>query len=266
MGDPNLCDFCSVIYPKRSSDSSRTIRYSVKSISSSPFTLHKVFPGLEFNSDFICPDCFKLFRSKTLKSTARGVKRSYVRTPTKQLKRLNLSETPSPIKPSNFQPLTSSTPSHSADISSIHHQTACASSSTCTSSLSSSSSSFSKSSILKNFTDGHYQRAFIALAKESIAGKNALIKVASLLLQKEIKKCTRKRGQPDDRIKLLQGEITLERMETFSWAGVRDEMEDKMPATSSILKMLMVSPTHIKDGVRKGKLGAIRYICTCNLV
>jgi hypothetical protein len=194
-----------------------------------------------------------------LRADSRGTK-GRVRTPSKHLKRLNDCSTPSPIKSSNFQPLISSTPSTSnylpttstSDSDILSETIAYQNNSSESNSSSTSTSSFSKTSILNNIRDGHYERALHTLVNDSSAGHKALLKVACTLMQKEIKKCCKKKCDQHDTINQLEGEMTLDRMSNFTWAGVRDEMEEKMPVTAQMLKTLMVSPTHIKDGVRKG--------------
>ena len=204
-------------------DCGRVQRFSLSTISTSPYTSRKVFPGVSHSAAVVCGSCAKHLRTQTqgLKTNRNKRRWSGLRTPGKSQKRRDVRNTPqkssSCPKPTNQVNVNVTT-------------------------------SFFKASAIRQIVESHYTEAFKSLLTSSEAAKTAFLDVHAELLQSEWKKVT----TGGEEIVSLIGDVTVERMSAFSWEQTLEECEDKLPLTKSLLTHVFPEPCNIREEVTKG--------------
>ena len=306
METKTSCSACGDWYPPKSSGG--LVRYSLKSVCSSPYTANKVFPGLLYASSYVCSQCLKKLRTQTDVLSQRDVKRIWngARTPRKTpSKKKDLKTTPS--RTSDRDLPMSSTPIQSRfDTRSITFLSGISGSGSdidvstvVDSALHSGVSDLGisapalhsgvsdlgisalslgetrsdcmpevqskaqhalscKTSVINNIVQGHYDRAFKSLIKESPAAKRALLAVAQKIIQTEVNDVSKKSAKVEARMQTLAGDIDLGWLKDFSWSTVIDEARDKIPTLTKYLETMMPAVPHMRKNIMKGSRDAPR--------
>ena len=204
----------------------RVQKFILSTISTSPYTTKKVFPGVSHSAAVLCGNCAKQLRSQTtgLKVNRNKRRWSGVRTPVKTLKRRDLKTTPHKSFPqSNAHP----PQQHNVNVS----------------------TSFFKASAIRQIVESHYKDAFKCLISSSPAAKTALLDVHNELVQSE----WRNVSTGGVEIPSLCGDVTLARMDAFSWEQMITECEVALPLTTSFLTQVFPPPCNMRQDVTRGQ-------------
>ena len=208
----SACFICDTQFPPKSSRG--LIRYTLRSLCSSPYTARKIFPSytIPFNQAYVCAGCAKTVRAKTLPQ-GRTAKRRWggPRTPSglldKDLYRVDdpdIRTTPPPKRQDTRLTPKSTTLSSSTTTSfyaPVFHSTpmdtfpAQESPTICEPDENESSEYSFRTPVINYILRGHYYKAFMSLVKESAAAKRDLRKIAINIARQEITSVTKKKSK-----------------------------------------------------------------------
>ena len=107
-----------------------------------------------------------------------------------------------------------------------------------------------KASASRYIFHSSYEKAFRCLVQGSGAARSAFIKVHSDLLRQEMQN-TKSQSSTEHHLDMLEGEVTLSKLEKFSFTEVVDEAREKIPLTFSCLEAVIPTASQIRCKGRK---------------